>query len=41
MSWDSFLETLSNRPEYGLTALEAEVVMYLQEAQCPTKSELL
>ncbi|MBD2074251.1 hypothetical protein H6F86_10185 [Phormidium sp. FACHB-592] len=41
MSWDSFLETLSNRPEYGLTALEAEVVMCLQEAQCPTKCELL
>jgi hypothetical protein len=41
MSWNSFLETLSNRPEYGLTFLEAEVVMCLQEAQCPTKSELL
>lgn len=41
MSWDSFLETLSHRPEYGLTPLEAEVVMCLQEAQCPTKSELL
>lgn len=41
MSWDSFLETLSNRPEYGLTPLEAEVVMCLQEAQCPTKGELL
>ena len=41
MSWDSFLETLSNRPEYGLTSLEAEVVMCLQEARCPTKNELL
>jgi hypothetical protein len=41
MSWDSFLEALSNRPEYGLTSLEAEVVMCLQEAQCPTKSGLL
>jgi hypothetical protein len=41
MSWDSFLKTLSNRPEYELTALEAEVVMCLQEAQCLTKSELL
>ncbi|MCM1983771.1 hypothetical protein [Lyngbya confervoides] len=41
MSWDSFLETLSNCPEYGLTSLEAEVVMCLQEARCPTKSELL
>lgn len=41
MTWDSFLEKLSNRPEYGLTALEAEVVMCLQEAQCPSKSELL
>jgi hypothetical protein len=41
MSWDSFLEILSNRPEYGLTPLEAEVVMCLQEAQCPTKGELL
>ncbi|MGV0028556.1 hypothetical protein [Phormidesmis priestleyi] len=41
MSWNSFLETLSNRPEYGLTSLEAEVVMCLQESQCPTKSELL
>gem|GEM_PF-6784905 len=41
MSWNSFLETLSNCPEYGLTSLEAEVVMCLQESQCPTKSELL
>jgi hypothetical protein len=41
MSWDSFLETLSKRPEYGLTSLEAEVVMCLQEVQCLTKSELL
>lgn len=41
MSWDSFLETLSNRPEYGFTPLEAEVLMCLQEAQCPTKGELL
>ena len=41
MSWNSFLETLSNRPEYGLTSLETEVIMCLQEAQCPTKSELL
>ncbi len=41
MSWNSFLETLSKCPEYGLTSLEAEVVMCLQESQCPTKSELL
>lgn len=41
MSWDSFLETLFNRPEYGLLSLAAEVVMCLQEAQYPTKSELL
>jgi hypothetical protein len=41
MSWDSFLRTLSNRPEYGLTSLEAEVLQCLPEDQCPTKSELL
>jgi hypothetical protein len=41
MSWDAFLKTLSNRPKYGLTFLEAEVMMCLQETQCSTKSELL
>ncbi|MCP2726986.1 hypothetical protein [Limnofasciculus baicalensis] len=41
MSWDSFLEALCNCQEYGLTSLEADVVICLQEAQCPTKSELL
>jgi hypothetical protein len=41
MSWTSFLEALCNCQEYGLTPLEAEVVMCLQEAQCQTKRELL
>jgi hypothetical protein len=41
MSWKSFLEALCNSQEYDLTALEIEVFMCLQEAQCQTKSELL
>jgi hypothetical protein len=41
MSWNSFLKDLCNRQEYGLTYLEIEVVMCLQEFQCQTKSELL
>lgn len=41
MSWNSFLEALCNCQEYGLTALEVEVIMCLPKAQCPTKSELL
>jgi hypothetical protein len=41
MSWNSFLKQICNDQEYGLTSLEVEVVMCLQEAQCPTKSELL
>ncbi|MEG4403746.1 hypothetical protein [Microcoleus sp. MON2_D5] len=41
MSWNSFLEALCNRQEYGLTPLEIEVLMCLQEAQCQTKNDLL
>ena len=41
MSWNSFLEALCNCQEYGLTSLEIEVVMCLQEAQGQTKNELL
>ncbi|MEY4520204.1 MAG: hypothetical protein RLZZ499_2804 [Cyanobacteriota bacterium] len=41
MSWNSFLEALCNRQEYGLTSLEMQVFMCLQESQCQTKSELL
>jgi hypothetical protein len=41
MSWNSFLKALCNCQEYGLTSLEIEVIMCLQEAQCQTKGELL
>lgn len=41
MSWDSFLEALCNRQEFGLTPLEIEVVMCLKESQWQTKGELL
>lgn len=41
MSWNSFLEALCKRQEHGLTALESEVIMCLQEAQGQTKGELL
>ncbi|NJL67455.1 MAG: hypothetical protein HC894_13025 [Microcoleus sp. SM1_3_4] len=36
-----FLETLCKRREYGLTPLEAEVVMCLEETNCQTKNDLL
>lgn len=41
MSWNSFLEALCNYPAYGLTALEREVILCLQETPCQTKNELL
>jgi hypothetical protein len=41
MSWKIFLETLCKRREYGLTPLEAEVVMCLEETNCQTKNDLL
>lgn len=41
MSWKNFLETLCKRREYGLTPLEAEVVMCLEETNCQTKNDLL
>lgn len=41
MSWNSFLEALCKRPEYGLTLLEIDVIMCLQEAQGQTKNNLL
>lgn len=41
MSWKSFLEALCKRQDYGLTSLEMEVIMCLQEAQGQTKNELL
>lgn len=41
MSWNSFLKALCNCQKYGLTSFEMEVVMCLQEDQCPTKGELL
>jgi hypothetical protein len=40
MSWNSFIRTLCNRPEYGLTVSEMEVVMCLKEDPCQTKDEL-
>jgi hypothetical protein len=41
MSWQNFLEVLCKRREYGLTSLETEVVMCLEESNCQTKNELL
>jgi hypothetical protein len=41
MSWNFFLETLCKRREYGLTPLETEVVMCLEETNCQTKNDLL
>jgi hypothetical protein len=41
MSWNNFLELLCKRREYGLTSLEAEVLICLEENQCPTKNDLL
>ena len=41
MSWNIFLETICKRREYGLTAVEIEVLMCLAEAKCPTKNDLL
>lgn len=41
MSWNSFLEALCKRQEYGLTPVEIEVIMCLQEARGQAKNELL
>ncbi len=41
MRWNTFLETLCKRREYGLTAGEIDVLMCLDEAKCPTKNDLL
>ncbi|WP_013335021.1 hypothetical protein [Gloeothece verrucosa] len=41
MNWRNFLEVLCKRREYELTPRETEVVMCLEESQCPTKNELL
>lgn len=41
MGWTSFLETLCKRQSYGLTPLEMEVVMCLNEGQGQTKNDLL
>ncbi|NJK53521.1 MAG: hypothetical protein HC936_13195 [Leptolyngbyaceae cyanobacterium SU_3_3] len=41
MSWNLFLEAFCKRQEYGLTPLEVEVVMCLQQTQGQTKNELL
>ncbi len=41
MSWKNFLALLCKRTEYGLTALETEVLMCLDETSIITKKELL
>jgi hypothetical protein len=41
MSWNKFLELLCKRREYGLTCLEAEVLICLEQTQCQTKNDLL
>ncbi|WP_088243770.1 hypothetical protein [Calothrix rhizosoleniae] len=41
MNWEKFLEVLCKRGEYGLTSLETEVVMCLEETKCQTKNDLL
>lgn len=41
MSWNSFLEALCQRQEYGLTPPEMDVIMCLQESPGQTKNELL
>jgi hypothetical protein len=40
MSWPTFLDALCNRKEYGLTLLEKEVIMCLEENLAKTKYEL-
>jgi len=41
MDWYNFLDTLCKCREYGLSALETEVLMCLGEAKCQSKSDLL
>jgi hypothetical protein len=41
MSWNNFLEAICQRKEYELTPVEIEVLMCLDQANCPTKHELL
>lgn len=41
MKWQIFLELLCKRREYGLTSLEEEVLMCLNETKCQTKNDLL
>jgi len=41
MRWKAFLEALCTRREYGLTPLEIEVLMCLEEGQGQTKNTLL
>jgi hypothetical protein len=41
MSWNNFLTAICQRKEYELTAVEIEVLMCLDEGNCPTKQDLL
>jgi hypothetical protein len=41
MNWDSFLKALCQRQEYGLTLSERDVILCIQEAQTPSKNQLL
>jgi hypothetical protein len=41
MSWQTFLSALCQRQEYGLTPLEIEVLMCIEDGKCPTKNSLL
>ncbi|WP_310489565.1 hypothetical protein [Chamaesiphon sp. VAR_69_metabat_338] len=41
MSWQTFLSALCQRQEYGLTSLEIEVLMCMEDGKCPTKNSLL
>jgi hypothetical protein len=41
MSWNIFLESLCKSSEYGITTLEAEVLMCLDEHHCLSKNDLL
>jgi hypothetical protein len=41
MSWNKFLTAICQRKEYELTAVEIEVLMCLDEGNCPAKQDLL
>ena len=41
MDWKNFLEGICKRREYGLTSLESEVLMCLEENRLQTKKDLL